>query len=175
MNITKTTKTYSIDKNTYESFDRLCRRTGMNKSQFIEKSIRDYLNDTIGLSRITPGKTVLTWGYDDDSLYRLKSDHNVVVSIIDGDDIFFNLSNGERISRILLYHNYEKMPKINPNEFFGSGLKTIVNIVKETKEEKDSIVDKIRNIVNEKNIDSSETLENICNMLKGPKNTEELV
>jgi len=101
---TKTTKTYSINKKTYEMFDRVCKNNNINKSSFIESMIKDYLSENLD--------------YDYEELYQSKMDEDYAVSIIGSDDTFFDLSDGSRISKIMFYHNFEGCELIDPEEFF---------------------------------------------------------
>jgi len=100
----KTTKTYSINEKTYDLFDRICKKKNINKSSFIENTIKDYLSENLGY---------------DDELYQSKMDDDIIVSIIGTDGTFFELSDGSRISKIMFYHNFKGFETIDPKGFFG--------------------------------------------------------
>jgi hypothetical protein len=92
----KITKTYSIDENTYKLFENLSITQNINKSSFIEKSIKNYLKDNIN--------------YSNDKYYHF-SDKKYIVSIVETDDTYFKLSDGSKISQILFYQTFKKINK----------------------------------------------------------------
>lgn len=92
---TKDTKTYSVDKATYELFDQVCKKNSINKSAFIENSIKDYLKENLG--------------YDNEELYCSRENNEYIVSIINKDDTYFKLSDGTTIPQILFYQKFLKI------------------------------------------------------------------
>jgi len=88
------TKTYSIDLSTYDLFDKVCKKNNINKSAFIESSIKDYLKENLGY---------------DEEYYYLRENKKYVVTIIDKDDTYFTLSDGSKIPQILFYQTFLKM------------------------------------------------------------------
>jgi len=92
----KITKTYSIDENTYKLFESVSSTKNLNKSQFFEKTIKNYLKENIGHSG---------------DKYYLHSNKDYIVSITESDDTYFTLSDGSKISQIMFYQTFKKIKK----------------------------------------------------------------
>ena len=101
----KITKTYSIDENIYKVFDQLTNQKNINKSSFIEDHIKKFVSDN---------------GFDFvDKIYYLRSDPRHTVTVVSQDNIYFQLSDGSKISKILFMQMFKEVETVNPNEFFN--------------------------------------------------------
>jgi hypothetical protein len=152
----KTTKTYSIDDKTYQMFDLLCKKNSINKSSFIESCIKKYLKENLG--------------FDIDDLYQLKENRDYIVSILDRDETYFDLSDGSRIPQILFYQIYELFPRLDSDEFFNkkNALNKIADVIEKTKETEEKwdikleeSMNPIENIQFKKEV-KKETFEEFC-------------
>lgn len=56
---------------------------------------------------------------DDEELYYLRENPNYIVSIIDRDDTYFELSDGSKIPQILFYQTFKQVEKVDPERFFS--------------------------------------------------------
>ena len=152
--MTKTTKTFSIDIDTYKLFEQTCKKNSINKSAYLENCVKKYLTDNLG--------------YADDDLYYLRENHNYVVSIIDKDDTYFDLSDGSKIPQILFYQTFKQVEKVDPKQFFSPDKTPVEKMqelgkeeIKPRNEKWDGIVKKVKveeihpepNIIKGPNID----------------------
>jgi vacuolar-type H+-ATPase subunit I/STV1 len=117
----KITKTYSIEESIYNAFDYLTIEKNINKSSFIEDLIKKFLKDN---------------DFDfEDKYYYLKTNPNMVVSVISQDPTFYQLNDGSKMNKILFSNIFNIVKPIEPEEF----LKPNENIYKK-------IIDKIKNV-----------------------------
>jgi len=101
----KVTKTYSIDESIYNVFDQLTTQKNINKSSFIEDHIKKFVVDN-------------GFGYID-KIYCLRSDLNHTVTVVSQDNIYYQLSDGSKISKILFMQIFRELEAIDPNNFFN--------------------------------------------------------
>ena len=91
----KTTKTFSIEEDIYEKFEDICKFKGMNKSNIIQKSIKQFIVDNYEI--------------DKNINYRIKGDKNDdILQIINKEDNYIILSNGNKIDIYTFEKIYER-------------------------------------------------------------------
>ncbi len=76
----------------------------------------------------------------EDELYYLRSNNKYVVSILDRDDTYFDLSDGSKIPQILFFQTFKMVEKVNPEEFFNtnkSPIEKMWDLGKETPKNKE--------------------------------------
>lgn len=115
----KTTKTYSIEESIYSAFDSLTSDRNINKSSFIEESIRKFLKDN-DMDFI-------------DKLYCLKTNPDHIVTVISQDKVYYNLNDGSKIQKILFMQIFTEIIPVKPEDFFKKSVPIIENIVKKIK------------------------------------------
>ena len=107
----KITKTYSVDSDIYEKFDRISNSKNLNKSNFLETKIKEYINDNVDIN------------FDNEYFYNSigEVDENlrIINKSIINNDLYLNLSDGN----VLKYDIFDKIcsiatKKVNPEEFF---------------------------------------------------------
>ena len=125
----KVTKTYSIESSVYSAFEALANEKNINKSSFIEETIKKFLKDN-DVDYI-------------DKLYSLKSNPNHTVSVISQDPTYYFLSDGSRIQKILFMQVFKESESINPNNFLNPPkvLEEIAEKLKNIKVEEPSVED----------------------------------
>ena len=102
----KTTKTYSIEESIYNAFDSLTTEKNINKSSFLEDSIKKFLKDN-DMDYI-------------DKLYSLKGNSDHIVTVISKDSTFYFLDDGSKIPVILFMQIFKECDFINPKKFFNA-------------------------------------------------------
>jgi hypothetical protein len=115
----KTTKTYSIEESIYRAFDSLTTEKNINKSSFIEDSIKKFLKDN-DMDFI-------------DKLYSLRADPSRVVTVISQDSAYYILDDGSKIQKILFMLIFKECDPINPNEFFNKSNPIFEKLVEDIK------------------------------------------
>jgi len=116
----KTTKTYSIEESIFNAFDSLTSERNINKSSFIEESIRKFLKDN-DMDFV-------------DKLYCLKTNQNHIVTVISQDKSYYTLDDGSKIQKILFMQIFEEIIPVKPEYFFEKSSKHIENIIEKIKE-----------------------------------------
>jgi hypothetical protein len=115
----KTTKTFSVETDTYKLFEKTCKKNNTNKSAYLEKCVKNYLQDNLG--------------YNNEELYYLRSNDKYVVSIEEKDDTFFKLSDGSTISQILFYQTFNIVEKVDSDCFFNQTYNIVEKVDSESK------------------------------------------
>ena len=101
----KVTKTYSIEEGIYQAFDTLTSQKNINKSSFIEDSIKKFLRENdLGFV---------------DKLFCNRSDPSHTVKVMGQDNIYYRLSDGSQISKILFMQIFKEVEQIYPDKFFN--------------------------------------------------------
>jgi len=107
----KITKTYSVDSDIYEKFDKISNSKNLNKSNFLETKIKEYINDNVDIN------------FDNEYFYNSigEVDENlrIINKSIINNDLYLNLSDGN----VLKYDIFDKLcslatKKVKPEEFF---------------------------------------------------------
>lgn len=114
----KITKTYSIEQTIFDAFDRLTNEKNINKSSFIEKSIKNFLKEN--------GEDFIDYV---DKVYSLRGDETHVVSVISQESNYYVLDNGCKIPKILFYQMYKELESVDPESFFNNTIEVYKNIV----------------------------------------------
>ena len=115
----KTTKTYSIEESIYKAFDSLTTERNINKSSFIEDSIKKFLKDN-NMDFI-------------DKIYSLKDNPNHMVTVVSQDQTYYFLDDGSKIQKILFMQIFKESETIKPDEFFSKSAPILENIVEKIK------------------------------------------
>ncbi len=115
----KVTKTYSIEESIYNAFDSLTTERKINKSSFIEDIIKKFLKDN---DMDFVGK-----------LYSLKDNPNHIVTVTSQDNIFYYLSDGSKIQKILFMQIFKECEAVNPKEFFNKYTNIFENLADKIK------------------------------------------
>jgi uncharacterized protein (UPF0297 family) len=119
INVMKVTKTYSIEESIYNAFDSLTTERKINKSSFIEDIIKKFLKDN-DMDFV-------------DKLYSLKDNPNHIVTVTSQDNIFYYLSDGSKIQKILFMQIFKECEAVNPKEFFNKYTNIFENLADKIK------------------------------------------
>lgn len=151
----KITKTFSVDTDIFEKFEKVSKKKNLNKSSFMENKIREFVNESIEVDT------------QNDYYYIHKGEDSEYIRIIskdldDNKELFVILSDGNRIK----FEDFEKIcckgvPRINPEEFFKYDKSILGKTFSEM--EKEKIIEKfIENVDNDKSDIPEDFLEKPC-------------
>ena len=112
---TKVTKTFSVDTELYDKFERLSKKMNLNKSSFIEKKIKEFINESIEVDT----RNAYT--------YRFNADEDQPIYIMSKDidsnkELYVTLSDGNRLKYDIFEKiciKYTGVNIINPEKFFS--------------------------------------------------------
>ena len=115
----KIQRSYTIEESIYNAFDSLTTEKNINKSSFIEDSIKKYLKDN-DMDFI-------------DKLFALRANPSHTVTVTSQDLSFYFLSDGSKMQKILFMQIFKECDIVNPNEFFNKSNPALENIVEKIK------------------------------------------